>query len=153
MSKIPRQPAVAGGLPVDATARRRKKPFRPWHSSLSGGGWLVYMGSVAFSTLLLSIARRLIDRPFIEPELGCDLRVTGTEPPEILAGLRGRTTPIDRPVQCDIFPVPKFLANDGVADWFSCVRLCFPPRSCFEPCYWAISIRARSRRRLEVFQY
>jgi hypothetical protein len=41
---------------------------------------------------VLVMARRLIDRPLVEPELGCDLRVMGAEPPEILAGPRRRTT-------------------------------------------------------------
>ncbi len=51
----PHQLAV-GGLSVDGGVSWTENPFRPGHSSLRGGGSLVYMGSVAFSTLLLSIA-------------------------------------------------------------------------------------------------
>ena len=41
---------------------------------------------------VLVMARRLIDRPLVESELGCDLGISGTEPPEILACPRRQTT-------------------------------------------------------------
>lgn len=59
-------------------------------------GVLPALSQAEFKLLHLSevlvMARRLIDRPFIESELCRDLRVTGTQPPEVLPRLRWRTT-------------------------------------------------------------
>ena len=86
--------------------------------------WGVQIVRTSLSAWMHYPAGRLDHASFVEPELPHDFWIPSTQTPVILPSPPGWNL-VARRIQCNSLPVENFLANDRIADRFSCVHAAF----------------------------